>query len=55
MNFQSILKGGDGDNFYIVEEGKLYAIRNETGDEKIMEYTEGAYFGEIALVRAVPR
>ena len=51
----AINEGEEGDDFFMIEEGKLYAKRKETGDEKIMEYNDGDYFGELALVRSIPR
>merc|ERR1712217_684110 len=48
-----VVKQGDpGDNFYIVEEGSLHAEKNE---QRVMEYKEGDYFGELALLRGERR
>jgi len=41
-----------GDKFYIVEEGALYATKNE---QRVMEYKSGDYFGELALLKNQPR
>jgi cAMP-dependent protein kinase regulator len=47
-----------GDKFYIIEEGEAYASKvfNE-GEEptKVLDYTKGDYFGELALIRNEPR
>jgi len=45
-----------GDNFYIVEEGDLYATKETTeGPTRVMEYSAGDYFGELALLKNQPR
>eukprot|EP00450_Noctiluca_scintillans_P027125 CAMPEP_0194519468 /NCGR_PEP_ID=MMETSP0253-20130528/53134_1 /TAXON_ID=2966 /ORGANISM="Noctiluca scintillans" /LENGTH=405 /DNA_ID=CAMNT_0039363613 /DNA_START=42 /DNA_END=1259 /DNA_ORIENTATION=+ len=45
-----------GDNFYIVEEGDLYATKETTeGSTRVMEYSAGDYFGELALLKNQPR
>lgn len=41
-----------GDKFYIVEEGALYAMK---GNQRVMEYKRGDYFGELALLKNQPR
>jgi len=41
-----------GDKFYIVEEGTLYATK---GEDRVMDYKAGDYFGELALLRNEPR
>lgn len=41
-----------GDKFYIVEEGALYASKN---NERVLEYKSGDYFGELALLKNQPR
>lgn len=41
-----------GDKFYIIEEGILYA---EKGGRKVMDYKDGDYFGELALLKSQPR
>ncbi len=45
-------EGEEGDKFYMIIEGKLIA---EKSDKKVFEFGEGDYFGEIALVRDMPR
>eukprot|EP00747_Dinoflagellata_sp_TGD_P030170 gnl/TRDRNA2_/TRDRNA2_134446_c0_seq2.p1 gnl/TRDRNA2_/TRDRNA2_134446_c0~~gnl/TRDRNA2_/TRDRNA2_134446_c0_seq2.p1 ORF type:complete len:405 (+),score=118.75 gnl/TRDRNA2_/TRDRNA2_134446_c0_seq2:114-1328(+) len=45
-----------GDKFYIVEEGSLYALKTTSeGEKKVMSYTVGDYFGELALLKNQPR
>mmetsp|Transcript_64404 Transcript_64404/g.119764 ORF Transcript_64404/g.119764 Transcript_64404/m.119764 type:complete len:414 (+) Transcript_64404:69-1310(+) len=46
-----------GDSFYIVEEGALAALKKDAdGNEKrVMEYSVGDYFGELALLKDQPR
>merc|ERR1711972_632781 len=41
-----------GDKFYIVEEGCLYASKNNA---RVMDYKAGDYFGELALLKNQPR
>lgn len=41
-----------GDKFYIVEEGQLYATK---GNDRVMDYKSGDYFGELALLKNQPR
>mmetsp|Transcript_29864 Transcript_29864/g.44370 ORF Transcript_29864/g.44370 Transcript_29864/m.44370 type:complete len:238 (-) Transcript_29864:89-802(-) len=41
-----------GDKFYIVEEGQLYAKK---GEDRVMDYKSGDYFGELALLKNQPR
>lgn len=53
-----VIKEGDkGDRFYIVVKGSLVATkRNPEGHEKsVKEYKTGDYFGELALLKDVPR
>lgn len=60
-----VIRQGDiGDRFYIVVSGKLVAERKAEStplynlDEEtstVYNYKEGDYFGEIALVRNIPR
>lgn len=53
-----IIKQGDnGDRFYMIQEGKLYATKILSGSEpeRVYEYKPGDYFGEISLIRNVPR
>lgn len=53
-----IKMGEEGNEFYILEEGKAYATKcTEPGKEpeRVMDYTDGAYFGELALLKNEPR
>lgn len=48
-----VTKEGDkGDKFYIIEEGQ--AVATKEGKE-VMQYGDGDYFGELALIRKQPR
>eukprot|EP00933_Yihiella_yeosuensis_P022940 TRINITY_DN17950_c3_g1_i1.p1 TRINITY_DN17950_c3_g1~~TRINITY_DN17950_c3_g1_i1.p1 ORF type:complete len:442 (+),score=140.30 TRINITY_DN17950_c3_g1_i1:114-1328(+) len=48
-----IVKQDDpGDKFYIIEEGALYATKE---DKRVMDYKTGDYFGELALLKNQPR
>jgi cAMP-dependent protein kinase regulator len=50
---QVICKQGDeGNKFYIVEEGGAVATKE---GRQVMSYSEGDYFGELALIRNQPR
>lgn len=55
----SIIKQNDnGDEFYIIEEGEAYAtkvFKNGENPEKVMDYSRGGYFGELALLKNEPR
>lgn len=52
-----IREGQLGDRFFIVAQGKLVAENmQDNGDIKpVYYYKEGDYFGEISLIRNVPR
>lgn len=45
-------EGDEGDCFYMIIEGQLIA---EKQNKTVYEFSDGDYFGEIALVRDVPR
>ncbi|KAF4659450.1 hypothetical protein FOZ61_004719 [Perkinsus olseni] len=45
-------QGEPGDVFYILEEGSAYAEKNGA---RVMEYSPGSYFGELALIKNEPR
>ena len=50
-----VLEGEQGDQFYMIETGKVAVKTKRTGDEPINELGPGAYFGEVALVTNQPR
>ncbi|KAL4439096.1 hypothetical protein ABPG74_008871 [Tetrahymena malaccensis] len=51
-----IREGEEGKYFYMIEEGQLKATKTENGHEvQVYEYKEGDYFGELALVKNIPR
>lgn len=55
---QNIIQAGDiGDSFYVIARGKVdVIIEGSDGTEKVVNTLEdGDYFGEIALLREVPR
>jgi cAMP-dependent protein kinase regulator len=45
-------QGEVGQKFYIIEEGGAVAFK---GDQQVMAYKDGDYFGELALIRNQPR
>jgi CRP-like cAMP-binding protein len=47
-----ITQGDVGDRFYILEEGRAHAT---VDGQEVATYTHGDYFGEIALLRDIPR
>ena len=49
---QAIVEGEVGDRFYLIESGRLDAVR---GEALLSEMGPGDCFGEIALLRDVPR
>jgi len=50
---QFVVKQDDpGHNFYIVESGTLYALKD---DVRVKDYKPGDYFGELALLKNQPR
>ena len=57
VNGELVIRQGDwGDLFYIVEEGNAVAIKEVQGSEEVvLEYKEGDYFGELALIKGQPR
>lgn len=53
-----IEKGEEGDSFFLVEDGNLVAMKvMKPGEEpqKVLSYKPGDYFGELAILRNVPR
>jgi CRP-like cAMP-binding protein len=49
-----IEEGAAGDRFYLIRDGR-FEVRHEGSDEAIATLGRGDYFGEIALLRDVPR
>ena len=47
-----IQQGDEGDNFYIIEQGNVDIYVNGA---KVVSLTEGASFGELALIYGTPR
>ena len=47
-----IIKEGEvADEFYLIQDGKAEAYKNKNGKaEKVFEYKENEYFGELALL-----
>jgi len=55
---QIIKEGDEGNVFFLLESGEAYAMKTvEAGKPpvKVMDYTKGSYFGELALIRNTPR
>lgn len=51
-----ITQNEEGNKFYILEEGEAYATKIiDNKEEKVMDYTKGMYFGELALLKNEPR
>ena len=52
-----VRQGEEGDKFYIVEEGTLVALKNSTNGppKKVMQFSAGDYFGELAMLKDQPR
>lgn len=51
-----IREGETGNSFYIVAEGQLVAYKQrEDANQMVYAYKRGDYFGEIALLKNVPR
>jgi len=47
-----IKQGDDGDNFYIIESGTYDIL---IGDQKVGQYNDSGFFGELALMYNMPR
>jgi cAMP-dependent protein kinase regulator len=52
-----IKEGETGDTFYFIESGKAFATKkNAAGQqETVYEYENNDYFGELALLKDIPR
>jgi len=53
-----IRENEDGDMFYIIEEGEAYAEKIPAfgkPPKRVMDYTTGGFFGELALIKNEPR
>ena len=52
-----IREGESGDTFYFIESGRAYATKkNSSGQqETVYEYESNDYFGELALLKDIPR
>jgi len=51
-----IQQGDEGQDFYIVEEGALTALKQREGQlDEVMQYSAGSYFGELAMLKDEPR
>lgn len=52
-----ITEGENGDTFYFIESGTAYATKkNSSGQqETVYEYENNDYFGELALLKDIPR
>ncbi len=52
------MQGEEGNAFFLLEAGEAFATKVlEPGKpaQKVMDYTKGMYFGELALIRNTPR
>lgn len=55
---EDIIKQGEmGDKFFILEDGKAKALKtfDDNVTNEVLNYSEGDYFGELALMRDEPR
>lgn len=53
-----VRQGDPGDKFFMVEEGQLTVLKVEKPGEKekeVYHYKDGDYFGELALLKNIPR
>ncbi len=53
-----VKEGDNGDDFFMVEEGKLQALKIKSPGEQpvvVKDYGVGDYFGELALLKNCPR
>lgn len=56
-NRRVIVQGDPGDRFYIIVRGKVDVVRHEPGlaEQRTATLYDGDYFGEVALLKDVPR
>ncbi|CEP11999.1 hypothetical protein [Parasitella parasitica] len=54
---QEVVKQGDiGDQFYIIESGEAFVLKEENGvKQQVNQLERGSYFGELALLNDAPR
>lgn len=46
-----IKQGEEGEKFFLIQEGTAEALKDKDGkEEKVFEYKENDYFGELALL-----
>lgn len=50
-----VLEGEEGEQFYMIEKGKVAVKTRATGDDPVNELGPGAYFGEVSLIKDQPR
>lgn len=51
-----IQQGDDGDNFYVVDSGTVDVfVKMEDGEKKVLDYSDGDSFGELAIMYNAPR
>eukprot|EP01015_Nassula_variabilis_P011504 TRINITY_DN1933_c0_g1_i2.p2 TRINITY_DN1933_c0_g1~~TRINITY_DN1933_c0_g1_i2.p2 ORF type:complete len:255 (+),score=68.22 TRINITY_DN1933_c0_g1_i2:64-828(+) len=52
-----VRQGEKGDSFFFIEDGQAYATKVDSSgkSQTVYEYKEGDYFGELALLRDMPR
>lgn len=51
-----IREGEEGDKFYLIQEGNAEALKDNNGkEEKVYDYKENDYFGELALLKGDKR
>lgn len=54
-----VMKQGDtnAEHFFMIESGTLVALKSENGgpEKEVYQYSAGGYFGELALLKNIPR
>ena len=50
-----IREGEEGNKFYLIEEGEVYATKGGEEAKELLHYKAGDYFGERALLKNEPR